>query len=380
MTAPTTPFDLEAAQAIAEDIINRRLCGPGEEDMGPLNRLHERIFAALGDTPAAVAVKLAELGIKGTLPEAVQDGAEVYGDLTDDKGNALAVLLRNVCGAHSASVFATGAIIYWRNGDGEELADESIELPQVLCDFQREYEDFRYPQLYTEPVPQIVTDYQNDNREGIARFEHTTRGPVRQVTDRRGHSAPMPDDLIDAIGAAGLTAEDFGDQVLLNRDGQLWAIVHGSDYGGRYSLWSAEYGFLRELLPMNPYQGLKTFTDRNEGVRYVLANVDTPRMLTEQLPDGRWRRGPLTNDSQYPRIATDTLLAALAAGITLDQMGGPFNPVEVYRNGALVATAGAVAPAGGSLGWESELTDGRTLTAPNMDDVLTATFEALNPA
>lgn len=375
MTAPTTPFDLRTAGTIAAELI---AAGQHPDDtITQLEELHARIFTALGDTADQVAAKLAELGIKGALPEVVQDGAEVYGDLTDDEGNALAVLLRDVCGAHSASVFTTGAIICWRASDGEELAHEDVELPEALRRFQTEYEDFRYPDLYTGPVPTVVTEYQNDDRKGIERFQHTTRGPVREVTDRRGHSEPMPQELVDAIGAAGLTADDFGDQVHLYRDGQLWALVHGSDHGGRYSLWSGEYGFLRELLPMNAYQGLKTFTDRNDGVRYVLANVDTPRLVNEQLDGGRWRCGPLTGDSQFVRISTDTLLAAMAIGYTLDQVGGPLNPVEVYFSGTLLAAAGQVGLAGGGSGWESELTDGRTVTAPNMDDVLIATFEAL---
>lgn len=378
MTAPTTPFDLRTAKAIAADLITN---DQGTADtIEQLDQLHTRIFTALGDTADAVAAKLAEFGIKGALPEVVQDGAEIYGDLTDDEGNALAVLLRDVCGAHSASVFTTGAIVCWAADNGEELAHEDIELPEVLRKFQTEYEDFRYPDLYTGPVPQIVTDYQSDDRTGIERFEHTARGPVREVTDRREHSVPMPDDLIAAIGAAGLTVDDYADQVHLNRDGNPWAIVHGSDNGGRYSLWSGEYGYLPDQMPTQVYQGLKTFTDRDEAVRYVLANVDTPRLVAEKRDDGRWQHGPLTNDSQFVRIATDTLLAAMAGGVTLDQLGGPLNPVDVFRGGERVATVGLVGLAGGNHGCEAELTDGRTLTAPNMDDALTATFEALNPA
>lgn len=371
MTAPTTPFDLRTAKTLAAELI---AVGRHPDDaVTELEKLHTRIFTALGDNPDQVAAKLAELGVKGALPEVVQDGAEVYGDLTDADGCALGVLLRDVCGAASAAVFATGAIICWKGPDGDELAHEDVELPEVLRRFQLEYEDFRYPDLYDGPVPTEVTEYQNDPREGIDRFEHTARGPVREVTDRRGHSEPMPDDLVDAIGAAGLTADDFGDQVQLKRDGQLWALVHGSDYGGKYSLWSAEYGFRRDLLPMNAYQGLKSFDNRNNGVRYVLANIDTPRLVSEQMDGGRWKHGPLTNDSQFVRVSTDTLLAALAAGYTLDQGGGGLNPVEVYFSGTLLATAGMVG--GGT--WESELTDGRTVTAPNVDDVLIATFEAL---
>lgn len=377
MTAPTETLDLEAPQAIAEQII---ISGQHPDDaIIELEKLHTRIFAALGDTPAAVAAKLAELGIKGSLPEVVQDGAEVYGNLDDDEGCALAVLLRDVCGAHSASVFTTGAIICWRASDGEELTHEDVDLPETLRRFQAEYEDFRYPGLYDAPVPQQVTDYQSDTREGIERFEHTTRGPVREVTDRRGHSQPMPDDLVAAFGAAGLTADDFGDQVHILRDGKTWAIVHGSDHGGNYSLWSGEYGYLPDQLPTQVYQGLTTFTDRDEAVRYVLANVDTPRLVSEKREDGRWQRGPLTSDSQFVRVSTRTLLAALDAGFTLDQLGGGLSQVEVFRAGDRVATVGMVGLAGGH-GWEAELTDGRTLAGSNIDDILTTTFEALNPA
>ncbi len=379
MTAPTTPFDLRTAKAIAADIIVNQRDGAGE-NAARLSALHARIFAALGDTPAAVAAKLAELGIKGTLPAVVQDGADVYGDLVDAGGCALALLLRDVCGAASASVFTTAAIICWEDTDGAELADEDVELPEALRLFQLAYEDFRHPALYTEPVPEAVTVYQNDTRTGIERLEHTTRGPVRQVTDRREHSEPMPDDLVDAIGAAGLTADDFADQVHLYRSGEMWAIVHGSDHGGRYSLWSGEYGFRRDLLPMQAYQGLKTFDDRDTAVRYVLANIDTPRLVSEKLPSGRWRHGPLTSDSQHVRISTPALLAAMAAGVTLDQVGGGLNPVEVFRDGTCVAALGMPGMPGTRGRWKAELTDGRTLTGHNIDDMLTATFEALNPA
>lgn len=370
MTSPTDTFDLRTAKDLAAELIDRSAC---ELNMDALDQLHERIFAAFGagDGPDAIAAKLTELGIKGDLPEVVRDGGELYGEMDDDGQNALSVALREVCGADSAAISTYAGMIYWAGRGAEELGHESVELPATVVEFLKKYEDFRYPDLYSGPVPQEVIDFQQDTRVGIERHEHIVRGPVREVTDRRGHSQPMPDSLVAAIGAAGLTAEDYGDQVLFYRDGFLWGYVQGSD--GRQ--WLGQYGFRPDLHVMERYQGATFFGTRDDAVAYVLANVNTPRLLTEQRPDGRWQRGPLTSPARQVYVNDRVLLAALAGGLTIDQAGyHTLTGFTVHRDGEQVARVAL----NDDRVWQTDLGDGWILlTEEKLDVALLATIEAL---
>lgn len=369
MTTPTEEFDLTTAKTIAADIIERELCTG--DDMGPIEELHTRIFTTLGDDPDKAAAKLEQLGVKGALPAVVRDGAEIYGDLEDEENGPLSVLLRDVCGASSASLAGDYGMIYWETPGGDEIGHESVELPKVLAEFQRRYNDFAYPALYTEPVPQDVIDYQTSPVKGIERMPHTVRGPVRQV-DNRDHAAPMPDDLVAEISAAGLTADDFGDVIEISRNGQLWAMVRGTDVGG--GSWHGQYGLRLELSPLHAYQDLQLFDNRDDAVRHVVRNVNTPRIVPVKLPDGRWRRGPLTGPTDYKRIADRVLIAAMTAGLTLDQPGkSELSAVDVYRDGEKLAHTEMVN--GGT--WQANLTDGRVLAERNLDAILLTTIEAL---
>lgn len=145
----TDTFNPRTAKTIAAEIVDKELCGFEEDEMGPLNDLHDKCFAALGDNPAAVAAKLAELGIKGTRPDQVVDGDSEYGDLIEPEKSALAVYFRDVCGATHASFGTWGGQLVWAGTeDGTEVGHEDIELPEVLKQFQKGYEDFAWPALY----------------------------------------------------------------------------------------------------------------------------------------------------------------------------------------------------------------------------------------
>lgn len=146
---PTSTFDPRTAKDRAAEIVDQKLCGHDEDEMGPLDELHTRCFTALGDTADAVAATLAELGVTGTRPDRVEDDGEVYGDMHDLTGNALAVYFTEVCGATHASFGIDGGQLYWDGSNGvDEIGHEDVQLPQVLKDFQRGYENFAYPQLY----------------------------------------------------------------------------------------------------------------------------------------------------------------------------------------------------------------------------------------
>lgn len=152
MTTPHAVF--AAARQRAATIADNNLCT--YDDMGPLDALHTEIFTALGGTTDQIAATLAGHGVTGSLPEVVVDGDEVYGDLVDDEGCALAVFFRDVCGAASAVFGTSGGQVYW-DGTHDEVGHEDVELPDALAAFQRGYENFAYPALYRSPVPAGVS-------------------------------------------------------------------------------------------------------------------------------------------------------------------------------------------------------------------------------
>jgi hypothetical protein len=148
MTTPTDTFDPRTAKQLAAKIVDEELCGYDADEMCPLDELHTKCFDALGKTPDEIAAKLAEYGILGTRPDRVEDDGEVYGDMVDDKGNALAVYFRDVCGAAASSFNTTDGLLYWDGTEeGSEIGHESVELPEQLVAFQRAYQDFEYEQL-----------------------------------------------------------------------------------------------------------------------------------------------------------------------------------------------------------------------------------------
>jgi hypothetical protein len=144
-----TEFDPRTAKERAAQIVDEDLCT--YDDMGPLEELHAQCFTALGETADAIAATLAELGCNGSRPdkESEDEDGTVYGDLVDTKGCALAVYFRGVCGAASASFGTSGGFIYWDGTEsGAEIGHESVELPDVVAEFQRGYQDFEYADLY----------------------------------------------------------------------------------------------------------------------------------------------------------------------------------------------------------------------------------------
>jgi hypothetical protein len=146
MTTATT-FDPRTAKERAAEIVDQDLCG--FDDLSPLAELHTLCFSVLGSTAAEVAEKLAEFGCKGSRPLTVDDDGDIYGDMVDEDGNALAVYFRTVCGAASARFGADDGTIYWEGSGDDQVGDESVELPPVIREFQEGYQDFEYPDLYT---------------------------------------------------------------------------------------------------------------------------------------------------------------------------------------------------------------------------------------
>lgn len=167
MTTPTMEFDPCTAKQAAAKIVDDEMCGHDEEDMAPLVELHAKCFAALGSTPDEIAAKLAEYGCLGTPPDRIvpaDDPTDVYGDMHDDKGNALAVYFRDVCGATSAAFGTDGGLIYWDGTlPGSEIGHEGVTLPAPVREFQQGYQDFKYEQLF-DPAHEVKT-YDEDGTQ-----------------------------------------------------------------------------------------------------------------------------------------------------------------------------------------------------------------------
>jgi hypothetical protein len=160
MTAPAETFDPRTAKQLAAKIVDGEMCGYEDEEVSPLVELHNKCFTALGNTPDEIAAKLTEYGCLGTPPHRIvpaDDPTDVYGDMHDDKGNALALYFRAVCGAASAAFQVDDGMIYWAGTlPGSMIGHESVTLPPAVREFQQGYQDFNYEQLF-DPTHQVDT-------------------------------------------------------------------------------------------------------------------------------------------------------------------------------------------------------------------------------
>lgn len=190
--------------------------------LAALAALASEVLAMIGDTPDRIAEALTGERICG-LPRCSEE-------------NPLARFLAHTLGADGASVAVAGCFLRFTLADGDELTVEDIALPATAAAFLRQFDDGRFEQLVDRRTRRPVKHvYRRSEAQDMQGLDTNVRGPLVEVTDRctylpgQPDSDPVPDHLVAAITAAGLTAEDRAG-VLRLYDGDLSvAVIWGHD-------------------------------------------------------------------------------------------------------------------------------------------------------
>jgi hypothetical protein len=243
-----------------------------------------------GDDSAADALAALTIGTVaglGVTPDGVAAACvrtRTTGHPGDAEQNPISRTLATALGATSAHIDEQGVTALLFSGPaGEDLSVEGIELPRPVEEFLAGFADGRWEILVDRDVRPAKTRYLRSQARDMDGEETITRGTVVSCADRQGVSEPIPDDLIAAIGAAGLGAEDLSqpgyNSVRLYRGDLCVAMVRGNDLhffdvGNGSSIemdasWQACAGY-----QFCPRVNVHTrFADRDEALRHVLVDL-----------------------------------------------------------------------------------------------------------
>lgn len=128
----TQAFDPATAGGQATEILRREM-DDVDAEWELIHEITMQCFAALGGSKKKVAARLRELDCTGAGP--VDNGPDNEPE-PDERDNPMVTYLTKVCGAASATVYASSALVSWETPDGKfECGDEDITLPRPVKAF-----------------------------------------------------------------------------------------------------------------------------------------------------------------------------------------------------------------------------------------------------